>query len=412
MKAHIKLNKALAFLPLLFSLYGNAQFAFKAAISEVKQPGFHRITVPPALTAKSNADLSDIRIIDEFGKPVPYLLKRESPLINDKELKVFPVISVTKSKDSNTQIILKALLNEVSNPVQAGYSFVLAIKNANVYRDATIQGSDDMHEWFAIDDKILLGNSENETGNEYLQVISLPPLRYQYLSITIKDKGISPLNIVKAGLLLTRNIYGKYSALPSPVVEQIDSSNHKTYAVLHFNEAYPVSRLHFTVTGSTLYKRKIAVYDTTGLSPKLIGETMLEPGKDSLIVYGDKCRNMLAVIDNNDDLPLRISSVNAFQLNQYLIADFKPGKKYFILCGYESAGAPVYDLRYFTESIKLVDEILTVDVPQKNEGISKMPVIKKVLITSLWVWLIIIVVLLLLALLTYRLVKEIPKKQL
>ncbi|MFT3703953.1 MAG: hypothetical protein QM802_16425 [Agriterribacter sp.] len=410
MKAHIKLNRSLLLFLLLLSLYSNAQFAFKAAISEVKQPGFHRIMVPPALTAKSNADLSDIRIIDEFEKPVPYLLKREQPLINDKELKIFPIVSVTKSKDSNTQIILQALLNEISNPMQAGYSFVLVIKNANVYRDASILGSDDMHEWFAIDDKILLGNSENETGDEYLQVISLPPIRYKYLAITIKDKGTSPLNIVKAGLLLTRNIYGKYVELPSPVIKQIDSSNHKTYGVLHFNEAYPVSKLHFTLTGSSLYKRKITVYDTSGLTAKQLGETMLEPGKDSLIVYGDKCKNILAVIDNNDDLPLRISEVHAFQLNQYLIADFKPGKKYFILCGYESAGAPVYDLQYFTESIKVVDEKLTVDTPQKNEGVSKMPVIKKVLITSFWLWLIIVVVLLLLAFLTYRLVKEIPKK--
>lgn len=410
MKMYRKLYKTFLFLPVIFSAYCNAQFAFKSALGEVKESGFHKIMMLPSITAKSNADLSDIRVIDAYGKGIPYILKREKPLINRKELKEFPIISITKSKDSNTQIILQSALSNVFILQQADYSFVLVIKNADAYRGASIKGSDDMKKWYAISDKIILGDSENGTGDEYLQVISLPPVRYQYLNITIQDKGRPPLNIVKAGMLLTKDVYGKYTELPSPHIEQRDSSNKKSYVALHFKEAYPVSKLRFAIHEPSLYKRKITVYDTSGVGSKIISEGILQPGTDSLIVYGDKCRDMVVVVENNDDQPLQFGRVQAFQSEQYIIANLEAGKKYFILTGYREAGAPVYDLQYFSEKIKIVGETLETGALEKNEAISKMPVLKKVLITSLWVWAIMIIVLLLLLLLTFRLIKNIPKK--
>ncbi len=58
------------------ALPGHAQSSYRGALGDIRQAGYHRIMITPDITGKSNADLSDFRILSEDGKQVPYILKR------------------------------------------------------------------------------------------------------------------------------------------------------------------------------------------------------------------------------------------------------------------------------------------------------------------------------------------------
>ncbi|MBX3256684.1 MAG: hypothetical protein KF862_21285 [Chitinophagaceae bacterium] len=386
------------------------QFTYKADIEEVKQSGFHKIFLTPELSAKSNADFSDIRITDEAGKPVPYILNREQPVFNERELRAFPLVSRKVTPDSNVQMIFQpAFGNNLMQP-QSDSSFVIIMQRAAAYRDASISGSDDLQNWYTIIDRFILDAGNYGNAEQSVQVVSLPSNRYKYVSITVKNKGLQPVDIIKAGSLFSKSIFGRYVELPAPVIRQVDSSNRKSYIALRFNGSYPLNKLRVAISNPPLYKRKIIVYDTSGARSIKVAETIIDPATDSLVLDGGKRKELLLVVENNDDQPLQLTNVTAYQLLHFMIADLQPGKKYSMLMGYPEAAAPVYDLRFFSDSIKVVEEEIAVHAPVPYAG-DTVKDVKKGRLPFIWVWVAIGVVLLCLLWLTYRLIKDISNKR-
>jgi hypothetical protein len=387
------------------------QFAYKADIGEVKQSGFHKILITPALAARSNTDFSDIRITDDSGRFVQYILHRDQPVFDRKELRIIPLVSIQKTYQGNTQLILEISQDTIPITRQESYSFVIVMRKADAYRNASISGSRDMKDWYAINDKIILDARSDKPGDESAQVLLLPPGSYHYLRIEMRDKGLVPLKILRSGLLLNKSIYGTYTMLPAPRIVQKDSSNHKSYIAIHFDETYPVSKIHFAVGAPALYKRDIAVYDTSGIGSRRIADGVAAPGMDSLMLSGEKVKDIVMVVNNNDDLPLRLDSVRAYQLQHFIIANLQQARHYSILTGNNGVAAPVYDLGFFKDSIHLVAEEI---IPQTPKPYPVRPADKSVrrnIASSLWIWLSISIVLLSLIWLSVRLIKDISNKQ-
>ena len=387
-----------------------SQFAYKAAIGEVRQSGFHKIMITPALAAKSNVDFSDIRITDDSGRFVQYVLHRDQPVFDRKELRVIPMVSIQKTPRGNTQLILEIAQDTIPLSRQEHYSFVIVMRKADAYRNASISGSRDMKDWYAINDKIILDARSDKPGDEAAQVLLLPPGSYHYLRIEMQDKGLVPLKILRSGLMLNKSIYGTYTMLPAPYIVQKDSSNHKSYIAIHFEEAYPVSKIHLAVGAPALYKRDIAVYDTSGIASRLIGDGTAAPGMDSLMLSGEKVKDIVMVVNNNDDQPLRLDSIRAYQLQHFIVANLQQGRQYSILTGNNGAAMPVYDLSFFKDSIHTVSEEI---IPQNPERSPSLPAVTSARqnISSLWIWLSIGIVLLALMWLSFRLIKDISNKQ-
>ena len=387
-----------------------SQFAYKAAVGEVKQSGFHKIMITPALAAKSNTDFSDIRITDDSGRFVQYILYRDQPVFDRKELRVIPLVAIQKTPRGNTQLILEIAQDTIPLSRQEHYSFVIVMRKADAYRNASISGSRDMKDWYAINDKIILDARSDKPGDEAAQVLLLPPGSYHYLRIEMQDKGLVPLKILRSGLMLNKSIYGTYTMLPAPRVVQKDSSNHKSYIAIHFEETYPVSKMHFTVGAPALYKRDIAVYDTSGIASRLIGDGTAAPGMDSLMLSGEKVKDIVMVVNNNDDQPLRLDSIRAYQLQHFIVANLQQGRQYSILTGNNGAATPVYDLNFFKDSIHTVSEEI---IPQNPERSPTLPAVKSARhnISPLWIWLSIGIVLLALVWLSFRMIKDISNKQ-
>lgn len=411
MRNHVLRNNWLFVCFSLIGLTVQAQHRFQASLPAVSDSGYYKVHLPPAITAKARQDLADIRILEkETGRQVPYILKKESGVINEKEFKSFHLLPSSLSPDSNTQIVMH--ITEAVRQLKPAddYSVIFIMKRAAAYREAVIGGSDDLTSWYAVADRILLDGGGNGTEETHLQAVSIPLGKYQYLRLMMKDKGMQPLQIVNAGISLNSNIFGRYEELPSPYIHQSDSSNKSSYIRLQFNECYPISKLRIPIRQPALYKRSTRLYAIHNNKQVYITSTVLEPGTDSIMLPAIKSKEMLLELQNFDNPPLEITAVKAFQLQQYLVAPFKPSTDYLMVMGDENAQAPIYDLAYFANSIPLQATVLTPSAPESLQQ-ETAPATKEKGLSAIWLWVIIIFALLCLLWMSRGLIQEISKNK-
>src|SRR5258706_13338020 len=87
---------------LAFVLSGRGQerFAYEASLDSIVQPGFYKIVLMPEVVAKCKKDLSDLRIRDDHGQYVPYVLQSDFPVFSGEKYIEFPILPVKKRADS------------------------------------------------------------------------------------------------------------------------------------------------------------------------------------------------------------------------------------------------------------------------------------------------------------------------
>src|SRR5882724_5643867 len=230
-------------------------FAYKAALDTVKQAGFYKITLQPDLLAKCREDLSDLRIADKDGKFMPYVLKSDLPLFTTRNFIEFPILFNEKLKDSTTEVVIA---NGSPNSLNA---LLLVMKNISARRTATLSGSEDRQKWFVIREHIELQEAGSDTADHYVQAISFPPSNYRFFKLILDDKGLLPVNILKAGMYTRNFTSGKYLGVPFPALSQKDSSNKHSYITLQYRDHYRIDKLELIIQGPALYKRQAWIYD-------------------------------------------------------------------------------------------------------------------------------------------------------
>src|SRR5579862_7795381 len=87
--------KYLFFVLLFISGFAKAQFRNTAKIDSVIKPGFYAIDITPVLSGLVKTDFSDLRIVDEAGNQVPYLLGNSLPTMDTTLLRTLKIIQNT-----------------------------------------------------------------------------------------------------------------------------------------------------------------------------------------------------------------------------------------------------------------------------------------------------------------------------
>jgi hypothetical protein len=303
-------------------------------------------------------------------------------------------------------------------------ALLLIMKNSNVHRTAILSGSDDQQKWFVIREHIVLEEAGSDTADHYVQAISFPPSSYRFFKLILDDKGLLPLNILKAGINTRNTINGRYLGVPYPAIIQKDSSDKHSYITVQYRDSYRIDKLELILQGPVLFKRRAWVYDyvvtathgeaathADGGERRLLAETELSPGNTSFLVSSAKTNRLIIDIANGDDRPLIIQAVKTGELNRYVLTYLQPGTGYHFLAGDTDATAPEYDLKYFIDSLTRDPDELAAG-PVSPIGRGQEPVTKIVPDHSgLILWSILILVLLSLAFLSYKMANAIPKKK-
>lgn len=373
-------------------------FRYSAAIGKVDSDGFYVIPLNPNLIAKSKADLGDLRIVDLKGKFVRYITASWTPPGAEFDFVDFPIVS--RTADSVTSVVVKT--NRQVN------SLWLKLKNTTVDRSINLAGSEDQKTWFAIAENIPMQHASAKGQTDYLQSLDFPPSSYKYLKVSISNKNKNPVDITHVGIFTGEVLAMNDVPVPSPKIEQKDSGQ-TSRVTLRFADAYRVAKLRLSIAGAQFFKRDVSIYEVVNGTQRLIDNVELNSAKSSSMLLSAKAQTLVLEINNNDNPPLQITRADAFQTEEYITAYLEKGKFYSLITGNDTARMPVYDLKFFADSLNNYRGKLGYG-PLKAVAVNKK-VIKEGNKNPWLLWGAIAAALLVLAFLTVKMTSEINNRQ-
>jgi hypothetical protein len=409
MRVKMKLNRLLLTLVVVAQAAGlSAQqtFKYRAEIGKIDKSAFYRIVLLPEVRAKSNAEMADIRILSHGGKVVPYIFGSQLPVKMQQSFITFPRVNTANQPDTATTFVAENRNRLNINQLN------LKLRNTSVDRMVTLAGSDDLANWFAIKENILLSKAAGEGGSNgvYEQLLNFPASNYRYFKVQVNNNRKNPVAILQAGIYKTQSVTALYIALPGVKYSQKDSGK-VSRVYITFDKPYPVNRLKLTVSGTKYYKRTVRIYAQNGKKRQLLSDTSIISTWNDFLYLSAKTRNLILEIPNDDNAPLSISAIEAYQLDQSLVAYLNKGESYHVLFGDTAATTPVYDLQFFADSLQRdLSMVQTGDITA-NPAYQHKAVINKPQIPTWLIWVAIIGVIALLTFLTFKMTREVAARK-
>ena len=410
-----KLHKLIA-LFLLAQLHVAAQtagFNYEAPITPVDSSGFYNIVLTPQLNAHLKTDYSDLRIVNDSGKWVPHLLRMpNTEIVND------PVMFERKILEKEntplyTKIILEGKAEGISN-------IILTVKNTAAKRYCTLSGSDDRSSWFVINDSIEVSAYKvNENNNSSITLL-FPPVNYKYFKVVINNNGKEPLNIISAGTEGINNLPGKWFRYPpvenpTATIFQKDSSKF-SYIKIEQSASYHFEKIALKISGTKYFNRFAELYIPSSgthsfYNPGRLIQTLALSNNSTLQfnVPISNTKTFYIIIQNDDNLPLKVEEVKTFVNYRIATAYLEKSKQYKLLLDNPIATAPNYDLSLkeitIKENIPLITVAEIISIQKPTPATPPKDNSKKL------IWIVIGLAAIILGFFTYRLVTDMKKSK-
>ncbi|ALI99344.1 DUF3999 family protein [Rufibacter tibetensis] len=391
-------------------------FAWQAQLAPASQQGYHRILLSPQVTGYSQPNLEDVRLFNPNGQQVPYLLRTEVPVQYRTLFKPYQILSYTRRPGGVSEVL-------VHNPEKRSINNIsLRIGNAEVQKQVSLSGSDDQQVWYVLKDRDLLYAIRNTKSTSEVKLLDFPLSNYRYFKLQLNDSTSTPLNILQAGYYDTFSEAGKYTRIPIQALTRRDSAeNHTTYLRISFGQPVYPEQVALYISAPQLYHRpgklvlgEQKVYERRRRKRrqarmKEISVPLLlsSNAPAALDLPRQKVEQLTIQIENADNPPLSIDSVQVLQLNRYLIAALEPNQTYTLRFGNEKLNAPEYDLQYFQDSIPKEMPIVQV---QNFKILSAVKSKKQPKSSKILIWAAIAVLAVGLGYMTVRLLRDMEKK--
>jgi hypothetical protein len=381
------------------------EFKREAALPPVEKEQYYKILLDPQIGSHLRPDYGDLRIYNQEGQETPYLIKRSSVVYRESKFNHYKIQNYKRKKGSSELIIRNPHKSKIDN-------IIISIKNADVSKNMMLSGSDDNKTWFIIrQDYFFSPPSPEGRSSEAEFMFDFPLSDYEYYKIDIDDSLSNPLNILAAGYYQQQLEQESYMSLPAPQIIQRDSMKQKkSYVDISFDKPYYIDKILFIPDGKEDYYRNAEIWH------KIPGQKTYSNIKDKILssrtensVAADKlfAKDIRLIIYNEDDAPLKIAGMNAWERKSYIIARLVPGDNYTIRFSDAELQAPNYDLQHFQDKIPAelpelsASAVKNIEV-KKEAAVENLPFFRN----PWFVWGAIIVVVVLLSLMSVRMVKE------
>lgn len=389
-------------------------FVAEAELTTGSKDGFYNIQLTPDQSMYLNRGFTNIRIIDDKNKEVPYLLRVEAPHSVTEVFREYKIIDKSYTKNCCTTVMLHNSDQQLLNNIH------LIVKNADVSKEATLLGSDDKINWFALKEYFVLSPAENTKGTFDMKIVDFPLSNYEYYSLRINDSTSAPLNVLTAGYFEVKTENGRYTEVPTVKHRKSDSAKEKkTYLHIQFNGPQTVDKFELTMKGAPFFQRRAMLYIPKTRSVKGgKNETYNDPVQEieitskrptSIELPALKVKELLIVIDNQDNPALEVERVTAYQLNRYLTAWLNSSTKYTVKVGEQDLNAPVYDISFFKDTIPVDTEVLQMGAFKFNASDKTSPE-ATIFTTKVYIWVAVVFVIALLGFMSVRLLNEAGNK--
>ncbi|MEQ8365040.1 MAG: hypothetical protein RH948_19355 [Cyclobacteriaceae bacterium] len=411
-KMHRFLNRrAIIILSLFWSWTATAQeFGYEVDLLPVKESGFHKIQLTPAVLGKVDGILSDLRIYDLAGVEQPYLIEKEAFKETNTAFKEYEIIERFDEANDSSSFFIFA--NSSGQPID-NISFI--VQNTAVKKTAVLSGSNDQEKWYVIGNNYPLQSMYNRDGATFKKRLDFPLSDFQFFKLEVKGKPNEPINILTIGYHESNSTRGRNSGFDF-IIDKQEEIDDVSMITLSLSEIKYFEKLTFTLTGARFYTRNARVY-IDELTENRKKEKILVKRQIASIALNSNTNNTFEIgptrveklyieIDNLDNQPLIVENVSGAYLNQYLVTDLKAGEAYKMKFGNRALDAPSYDLAHFKR--QLPNEIKEVELQQVRQLISdaNQEPEKSLFENTYFIWSIIGVIGLFLLIISIRMIKE------
>jgi hypothetical protein len=321
---------------------------------DIPQTRLTSVVVPADVTARAQPDWDDLRVIDEAGREVPYVLHARfgGKRIERREARVLEPSFVP---GKYAQVIVDAgpggaIHNSIHLRVDSPQDLITWVE---------IAVSDEASEWRVARERAPIFSLKQEPRGErtdvsypdsrarYLRARVLEdPARYKLTGAEIAFETVRPSERVAVGLGLVR----------------MDRNPHRTiWQSPAGGEPRAVSEVRFQ-TSQQRFFRAVAVESSRDGKEWLQAGT----GEISRTTEGGRVQESLTVgfperrasewrvsVFNGNDAPIGDLALSAFSTPRRVVFRQEPGRRYSLLYGHSRAAAPEYDLARITAEAEL-----------------------------------------------------------
>lgn len=385
------------------------QFTFKRELKGISEP-WHKIVLPDDVFEKISPDFADIRIlgVGKTGKQVeaPYLIRIASAKVSGKEI---AFTTINKSFDEKGYFFTFELPTS-----QAVNQVLLNFKETNFDWRVNLEGSQDQRDWFTLLENYRIVSIQNLLTNFQFTRLTFPDASYKYLRLRIDSKAQPEL--MKTSITVEEKTEGSFREYNIKKWEVRENREKKqTEIEVELDIPVPVSYFNIEVSDKFDYYRPFTIEylaDSTQTEKgwlhmynALVSGMLSSVGENEFSCSSTVAKKFRIYLQNHDNQPLQISSLQVKGYVHELIARFTEPGTYFLIYGSKEAGLPNYDIARFSESIPDSLTPLTLGrelLIEKEQVPVKEPLFKN----KIWLWVVMVLIILVLGWFSVNMIKN------
>lgn len=311
----------------------------------VPAAGLIKFSLPPETLDAARADLADLRLADDAGNEVPYVLERPAPA--GKVVRPARSFAVELTPAA-TVIRLKTGL---ARPL-GGVTLVTAAPN--FIKAVAVEGSADGREW----KPLVSGQPVFRLPNNASQLrIPLPPGIWPFLRLTVDDRASQPVPFTGAEIEAAEAEPAPTEPVSVRIAERFENPE-ETRLVLDLGAAHLRLAELAIETPEALFRRQVTLSTRQVLENTITEKVLAEGTIYRVAVQGQPAsarlavpveadlttRELLVTIQNGDSPPLQLGVVRALRRPVYLVFLAARAGGFQLFTGNPLCAAPRYDL--------------------------------------------------------------------
>ena len=329
----------------------------------VPAPGLVKLSLPVETLDAARAGLEDLRLQDDAGSEVPYLIARPAPAARiSQRAKSFQV----SLNPGGTVITLETGLRQ---PIDG---ITLDSPATGFIKPVKVEGSNDGSRWQTLTQGQPIFRQPNGAGQLHLD---LPPHEWAWLRLTVDDQRSQPVPFTGVSVQVAAGASAPNEPLPVTIAERNENPG-ETRLTLDLGAAnLDVASVQIE-TAEPLFTRQVTLAVPQVLEDSVREQTVAQsvlyrvaiegqPVSSNLTVSLEnlvRSRELLLLIRNQDSPPLSISAVRAERRPVYLVFLARQAGTYHLLTGNARCAAPSYDLAALGANLKTAP-VLPIKLP-------------------------------------------------
>jgi len=305
-----------------------ARFSYLRPVEGIQEKGWHAVQLPADIFAHADHDLSDLRLLRiENGDTteVPYLLKKRTTTIAEKEVRLRPT---NQSKKDGVLFVTFSPGTRKVNYLDLEFS------EKNFFANVTIEGSEDKKEWYEVASGQRIFSIDTPNDKLELTSVDFPETSYAFLRVSVRpDRS---LTFTGASFSHHTTSKGTFKDVNTSWKQADDKKSKQSIIDITLDRFQPVSALAVSTSEELDYYRAAALYfvrDSTKTEKGWIrtyehlrSEYLTSFTSNAFPTGYTLTRHLRLIVNNGDNAPLKISDIKVKSPVVALVADLEPGK--------------------------------------------------------------------------------------